>query len=36
MQDAAHSERCKPIASLLADTGIRLGELLSLRPDDVA
>src|SRR5919202_135187 len=35
MEDAADSERDKLIVRLLADTGIRLGELLALRPDDV-
>src|ERR1700730_6738131 len=35
IEDAADSERDKLIVRLLADTGIRLGELLALRPDDV-
>ena len=35
MEDAADTERDKLVVRLLADTGIRLGELLALRPDDV-
>jgi integrase len=35
MEDAADTERDKLVIRLLADTGIRLGELLALRPDDV-
>jgi integrase len=33
--DAADTERDKLVVRLLADTGIRLGELRALRPDDV-
>jgi integrase/recombinase XerC len=35
MEDAAATERDKLIVRVLADTGMRLGELLVLRPDDV-
>jgi integrase len=35
MEDSADSERDKLIVRLLADTGIRLGELIALQPDDV-
>src|SRR2546425_2962242 len=35
MEDAAETERDKLIVRLLADTGMRLGELLALRPHDV-
>ncbi|MGH7922125.1 MAG: hypothetical protein ACREQM_19620 [Candidatus Dormibacteraceae bacterium] len=35
MEDAAHYERDKVVVRLLADTGIRLGELRALRRDDV-
>src|SRR5262249_21050676 len=35
MEDAATSERDKLIVRLLADTGLRLGELLALRADDI-
>ena len=36
LEDAAETERDKLIIRLLADTGIRLGELLSLRLEDVS
>jgi integrase len=35
MEDAADTERDKLIVRLLADTGMRLGELLALRPQDI-
>ncbi len=35
MEDAATSERDKLIIRLLSDLGLRLGELLALRPDDL-
>jgi integrase len=35
MEDAATSERDKLIVRLLADTGLRLGELLALRADNI-
>lgn len=35
MEDAARDERDKLIIRILADTGIRLGELLALRRDDL-
>ncbi|HKF74733.1 MAG TPA: site-specific integrase [Candidatus Dormibacteraeota bacterium] len=35
MEDAAATERDKLIVRVLADTGMRLGELLALRPADV-
>jgi integrase/recombinase XerD len=35
MEDAAVSGRDKLIIALLASTGLRLGELLSLRPEDI-
>src|SRR5215472_1333168 len=35
MEDAATTERDKLIVRLLADTGLRLGELLALRADDI-
>jgi integrase/recombinase XerD len=35
LEDAAPTERDKLIVRVLADTGVRLGELLALRPDDV-
>jgi integrase len=35
MEDAASTERDKLIVRLLSDTGMRLGELLALRPDDI-
>src|ERR1700730_10473317 len=35
MEDSADTERDKLIVRLLADTGMRLGELLALRPQDV-
>jgi integrase len=35
MEDAADTERDKLIVRILADTGMRLGELLALRPQDV-
>lgn len=31
MEDAANTERDKPVVRVLADTGMRLGELLALR-----
>lgn len=36
MEDAAETERDKLIIRLLADTGVRLGELLALRLDDIS
>jgi len=35
LEDAAQSERDKLIVRVLADTGLRLGELLALRPADI-
>ena len=35
MEDAAESERDKLIVRILADTGLRVGELLGLTPDDM-
>jgi integrase len=35
MENAATTERDKLIVRVLADTGLRLGELLALRPEDV-
>jgi len=35
LEDAAATERDKLIVRVLADTGLRLGELLALRPDDI-
>jgi integrase len=35
MEDAAATERDKLIVRVLADTGMRLGELLALRPNDL-
>jgi integrase len=35
LEDAAETERDKLIVRLLADTGMRLGELLALRPRDI-
>jgi integrase len=35
LEDAAQTERDKLILRVLADTGLRLGELLALRPDDI-
>ena len=34
LEDAASTERDKLVVRLLADTGIRLGELLALRPKE--
>jgi integrase len=35
LEDAAPTERAKLIIRLLADTGIRVGELCGLRPEDI-